>query len=478
MKVFFVFLVVAFASTAHAQQVWSLDSCIRHALDANISVKQAELNLEVGEINALQAKGGMLPNLNAQGSHGYNWGQRIDPFTNQFASERIQSNSFGIASSMTLFGGFTQWNSVKKAEIDRQVAMWNVEKMKNDVALNVATAFLNLVVQKEVLAIAQNNLNLTDKQVVRISKLVEVGQLAQSNLNDILAQQASDQANLIRSENNVYLAKLSLTQLLMLTPEQAANFDVSIPDLESMESQQIISNVDAIVQAALNSFPEIKSAEASVVSAEYGYRIAQGSAMPTLTASYSYGSGYSGASKVLTGTADSISYPIGQVFGTGQYVVSFEQPYYTSDDYSTKSFSDQMRDNVNKSLFFNLNIPIFNGFANYGNIRKAQINALNANFNLEQSKLNLTQSVERAYADAQASLANYRASQLALDASQKSFEWVEKRYEQGASNLFEYSDARTRLDNANATVLQNKYDFIFKLKVLDFYLGKPISLQP
>jgi outer membrane protein len=166
------------------------------------------------------------------------------------------------------------------------------------------------------------------------------------------------------------------------------------------------------------------------------------------------------------------------VFGTGEYVFSFEQPYYTSDDYSTKSFSDQMRDNVNKSLFFNLNIPIFKGFSNYGNIRKAQINALNANYNLEQSKLNLTQSVERAYADAQASLANYRASQLALDASQKSFEWVEKRYEQGASNLFEYSDARTRLDNANATVLQNKYDFIFKLKVLDFYLGKPISLQP
>lgn len=478
MRVFFVFLVVAFSSTAQAQQVWSLDSCIRHALDANISVKQSELNLEVGEINALQAKGGMLPNLNAQGSHGYNWGRRIDPFTNQFASERIRSNSFGIASSMTLFGGFTQWNSVKKAEIDRQVAMWNVEKMKNDVALNVATAFLNLVVQKEVLAIAQNNLNLTDKQVVRISKLVEVGQLAQSNLNDILAQQASDQANLIRSENNVYLAKLSLTQLLLLTPEQAANFDVTIPDLESMESQQIISNVDAIVQAALNNFPEIKSAEASVISAEYGYRIAQGSALPTLTASYSYGSGYSGASKVVTGSADSISYPIGQVFGTGQYVFSFEQPYYTSDDYSTKSFSDQMRDNVNKSLFFNLNIPIFNGFSNYGNIRKAQINALNANYNLEQSKLNLTQSVERAYADAQASLANYRASQLALDASQKSFEWVEKRYEQGASNLFEYSDARTRLDNANATVLQNKYDFIFKLKVLDFYLGKPISLQP
>lgn len=477
MRITVVFILSFAFLQANSQSVWTLDSCVEYALANNISVKQAELNIELGDISKLQATGNLLPTLNCQGSHGYNWGQRIDPFTNQFATARIQSNSFGLATSINLFSGFQNWNTLKKADIDREVSVWNFQKMRNDIALNVATAFLNLVVNREVMQIASNNLSQTDKQVNRITKLVNAGQLSEASLSDILAQRASDEANYISAQNNVYLAKLSLAQLLMLSGEAAENFDVVVPTIDDIESLELINNVEAVVQSALSNFPEIKSAEASMLSADLNYKIAKGGVYPRLSASYSYGTGYSGASKVVTGSPDSLSYPIGQVFGSNQFVFSFPQAFYTADDYSTKPFNDQLKDNVNQSLFFNLTIPIFNGFSTYSSVKRAEIGSLSASYTLDQTKLQLIQSVERSYADAKASLANYIAAKASLEASEKAFGWAEKRYEQGAANSVEYGDARARVDNAQATLLRNKYEYLFKLKVLDFYLGKPISLK-
>ncbi|MEZ4799443.1 MAG: TolC family protein [Flavobacteriales bacterium] len=478
MKRYFLILVSIFSLLLSAQaQVWTLDSCVKYALEKNISIQQSALNVETAKINETQAWGGMLPNLNAQASHGYNWGQRIDPFTNQFATQRIQSNSFGISTSINLFSGFQQWNTVKQSEINSEVSRWNLEKMKNDIALNVASAYLNVVVNQEVAQIARLNLENTEAQVTRILKLVEAGQLSEGNLNDILAQKATDEANVIAAENNHYLAKLTLVQLLQLDRKVVEEFEVVVPNIDDLESMKMIDNVDVIVEAALRNFPEIKSAEASLLSSDYGLKIAKGGAIPRLSASYSYGSGYSGAARVITGTPDTLSYPIGTVFGTNQLVFSYPQPVYTTDDYTTKSFESQLKDNVNQSLFFSLTIPIFNGFSNRGNIKRAEISQLQSKYQLEQTKLNLSQSVERSFADARASLANYNAAKLSLDASEKAMTWAQVRYENGSSNLAEYTDARTRLDRARASMLQNKYDYLFKLKILDFYLGQPINLK-
>lgn len=478
MKRFFLISFLGLSLLSNGQQtVWSLEDCISYALENNISIQQSSLNMDIAEINKTQAIGGMLPNLNGQASHGYNWGQRIDPFTNQFATQRIQSNSFGVSSSINLFSGFQQWNTLKQAEIDAEVSRWNLDKMKNDVALNVATAYLNLVVNGEVEQIAKLNLQNTEAQVTRISKLVQAGQLAESNINDILAQQSADEANVVAAENNRYLAKLSLIQLLQLDRTKIDEFEVVVPELDDLESLSKIGNVDVIVEAALRNFPEIKSAQANLLSADYGLKIAKGSYSPRLSASFSYGSGYSGAARVLTGTPDTLSYPIGTVFGSNNLVLSFPQAVYTDSDYSTKTFEAQLKDNVNRSLFFNLTIPIFNGFSTSGNVKKAQINRLGAELQLEQTKLTLTQSVERAFADSRASLANYNAAKISLEASTKAMEWAEIRYSSGNINFADYTDARTRLDRARASLLQNKYDYLFKIKVLDFYLGQPINLK-
>lgn len=457
-----------------AQDSWSLERCVEHAISNNISIKQSELNLDIAEVNVTEANAGFLPNLNAQGGYGFNWGQRIDPFTNQFASERIESGNIGIATSVTLFGGFRQWHSRKQAQIAAEASRWNVAKMKNDIALNVATAFLNVVVNREVEAIAQYNLNNTEVQVERLTKLVAAGQLAEGNLNDLLAQRAADEANLIASQNNVYLAKLQLIQLLQLENTQPNNFEIVVPQVDDMESMKMISSVELVVSSALNNFPEIKSAEANVLSSEYASKLAKAGAYPTLNASYTYGSGYSGAARVLTGSPDSLSFPVGQVVGSGAFVFSLPQPVFTESDYSVKSLNSQLRDNRNQSLFFNLTIPLFNGLSNRSAIKRAEINRKISDYQLEQTRLTLRQNVERAYADATAALSNYNAAKYSLETSEKAMTWAQTRYEQGVINMAEYNDARTRLDNAKATLLRNKYDYLFKLKVLDFYMGQPI----
>lgn len=459
-------------------QSWTLDSCIAFAFQNNLAIQLSEENVALTSLNETNAIGAMLPSLNAQGGHGYNWGQRIDPFTNQFASSRIQSNNFGIATSMNLFNGLRQVNTLKQAGLNTETAKWNYEKMRNDIALNVASAYLAVIINKEFMEIARRTLDGTDRQVKRMEKIVTAGQLAVSNLNDMQAQLASDNATFVSSENNFKLSKLSLIQLLQLDARQLEQFTIVKPALDEVEQYTLLGNPDVAVQAALSNFPEIKSATTTVASAALGRKIAASGYYPSLNANFSYGTGYSGAAQVVTGNPDTLAFPIGTVLGTGELVTSIPQLFYNTDDYRTKAFNNQLQDNVNRSLFFTLNIPLFNGFSNHTGVKRAEINFRQAELQLEQTKQTITQSVYQAYNDAQAALANYYAFKTSVSASEKSFAWAQLRYEQGISNITEYADARMRMEIAQANLARSKYDYIFKLKVLDFYQGKPITLSP
>ncbi len=423
------------------------------------------------------AMGNFLPTLNGQASHGYNWGQRIDQFTNQFATARIQSNNLGIASSINLFGGMRQVNTMKQASINTDISELNYQKMRNDIALNVASAYLNVLVNKEFADIARRTHDATERQVKRMEKLVNAGQMSQGNLNEISAQESTDNANVVSTSNSYEMSKLTLMQLLQLDLKKIDEFQIIDPDMEEIEQLILISNPDVIVQAALNNFPEIKSAALNVLSADLGKKIANAGYYPSLNANFSYGTGYSGAAKVVTGNPDTMSLPIGTVLGSGEYVLSLPQLIYGNEDFKTKPFNNQLKDNVNRSLFFTLNIPLFNGFATRSSSKQAEISFINAELQFEQAKTTIEQNVYRAYNDAKASLSNYYANKASVTSNEKAFEWAELRYEQGLSNITEYADSRTRLENARATVTRSKYDFIFKLKILEFYQGKTISLK-
>lgn len=455
-------------------QQWSLEDCINYAREHNLALKMSEQNIRLSEANELAAWGGLLPNLNAQAGHGYNWGQRIDPFTNQFASSRIQTNNFGIASSLTLFGGLQQYNTWRQSEINTQISEKDFEKAQNDVALNLASAYLNILLNKEFMEIAQRTMEATTVQASRISKLYEAGQVAQGNLNDVQAQQASDQANFITAQNNYRLAKLNLMQLLQLDLRNAESFDIVYPDIDITTDTPILENPTSIVNSAVQNFPEIKSAQLKVASAQLGKKIALGSYSPSINASFSYGTGYSGAAMVATGAGTPMSYPIGTVLGSGEPVLSLPQMVY---GYEVKPFNDQLNDNINKQLFFTLSIPIFNGFNARVANKRAEINTINSELQLQQTKQELEQAIYKAHADAVAALSTYQSSLISVEASQKSYDWVKVRYEQGSATNVEYNDALIRLQNAEATLSRSKYEYIFKLKMLEFYEGKTIRLN-
>lgn len=457
---------------------WTLDKCIEQAIGNNIQLQQTLISAQLAAYDQWTAVGAMLPNINAQASHGFNWGQRIDPFTNSFASERIQSNSFGISSAIDLFTGGQNWFNYQKAKSDAAASQWNAENVKNQIALQTANAFLNVMLTSELLKIAQNTSSSSLEQLNRLKKLFEVGTINAGTLQETEAQHQSDVANEVVAENNKKIAELTLMQVMRLDEKEALTFKASFPDISLFAVGEKLPPKSLIIETALGNQPSIQSSLSSISSAQYSYRMAKSGLSPRLSASYSMGTGYSGAARILSGTPDYLSYPIGTVMGTSDVVVSIPQPIFSSDDYEVKSFDAQLNDNVNRSFFLSLTIPIFNGFQNYTNIQRSRLGVENAKLNWELAKQQLKMDIETAYTNTEAAIASYRANELSIQSSEQSYQWAKTRYDNGLINATELSIARNRMDIAKAQFVRAKIDFVFKRNVLNFYLNQPIQLQP
>ena len=294
-------ITLAFSFDALAQTTWSLQSCIDHAFEHNLQIKQSELGTERAQINHLGAVGSFLPSVNASGSHGYNLGQVIDPLTNQFVGggweDRVRSNNFGLSTGLTLFNGFRNHLNLRRAVLGLDIAAANLEQTKNDLSLNICAAYLNILFQEEFVKLAKLNLETSRRQVERVSKLVEAGASPAADLLDVKAQEATDAASLISSENARFLAKLNLVQMLQLEGDKAMDFEIEAPQISDLEVSPIPLKAIAAVSYAMNNFPQIKAADLNVNDAELGLSVAKTSRMPRISGSYNFGTGYSGNRK-------------------------------------------------------------------------------------------------------------------------------------------------------------------------------------
>ena len=461
-----------------ARSQWTLEKCIEQALSNNIQLQQTLINQQITAYGQWTAMGSMLPNLNGQASHGYNWGQRIDPFTNSFASERIQSNSFGVSSSIDLFTGGQNWFNYQKVRSDVAASQWNVENVKNQIALQTANAFLNVILTTELLKIAQSTSDNSLEQLKRAQKQFEIGTVNAGSLAEIEAQHKTNLANQVVSENNLKIAELSLMQLIRIDEKQMPEFEAVFPDISLFAVSDQLPPKSLVIETALGNQPSIQSSLAAISSAQFNHKLAKSGVAPRLSASFSLGTGYSGAARVLTGQPDVLSYPIGTVMGTNDVVMSIPQQVYFSDDYSVKSFDAQLSDNVNRSFFFSLSIPVFNGFQNHANIQRAKLGVENARLNWELAKQQLKMDIETAFSNAEAAISNYRANEQSLQSNEQSYQWSQTRFDNGLINAMELSIARNRLDIARAQLVRAKVDFVFKRNILNFYLNQPIQLQP
>ncbi|HAF29207.1 MAG TPA: hypothetical protein DCG75_09190 [Bacteroidales bacterium] len=459
------------SSTTNAQQVWNLEDCIKYAIENNITVKRQELNAESAERNYFQSKMEILPNVNANGSHYYNSGKAINYETYSYVNEAFQGGNLSLNTEVTVFNGLQTLNTIKKSKLDFLAQLENVEKAKNDITLNVSTAYLQILLNKELRDNAEQQLVVTLEQIEKTKRLVEIGNAAKGDLLQIEAQAATERAALTNSENNLKISYLDLTQLLNL--QEIENFEIVFPELPDITLAENISETDQIFSSAVEILPEIKSAELQLKSSQKNLSISKGAISPTISFGYQYSSRYSELTNRATGMQSGLSTQPTGVTESGENIYN----YYSYSSYSDSyPYLDQITDNASQGVYVALRIPIFNNWRTGNSISQAKINLSDKQLNLDLQKQNLYKSIQQARTQAIAAMDNYKANLQALESMEEAFRYTEQKYEVGLVDILEYKTAKNQLNQTKSDLAQAKYQYIFRTKILDFYNGEQITL--
>jgi outer membrane protein len=455
-----------------APKVWNLKECIDYALQNNINVKRSLLAVDNAEINLLQSKATMLPTVNGGASYGLNWGRSVDPTSNAFIEQQINSINFNGNSNFLLFNGLRLLNTVRQNQLENKASIEDYNKAKNDVILSVVTFYLNVIFNKELYQNAQFQLNTTDQQLDRTRKLAEAGSVPRGNVLDLEAQSATNELNLVNRENALNLSLLQLKQALQLpgtTP-----MDVEVPSIEMVEQLALDKNAEDIFGIAKQAMPEMKAAQLRVSSTSMALKAARGSYLPRLNLSGNIFTNYSSALKIPMDIVQTLP-QIGVVQGSNTPVFALNTVNVPTS-FAEKPRNEQFNDNVSKALSFQLQVPIFNGLATRSNVQRSIISNQQAVITLQDNENRLRQTVETAYNDAVAAAKTFQSATKQVTARDEAYRMNKQRFENGAINFVDYQVSENNLFQAKSDLLRAKYDFIFKKKVLDFYEGKPIDL--
>ena len=435
------------------QKVWSLGECITYAIDNNIQIKQQVIQTEFQKNSLDLAKFKLLPTLNGSANHNYSFGRALDQTTYQYTEHQtVQSNNFYVGGSLNLFNGLQNYNTIKKNQYEVLAGEQDLQNIKDNIALTVALDYLQILLNKELVAATGNQLQITLQQIEKTRKLVDAGSSARGNLLQIESQAAQEELQLITMKNQLDLSYLNITQLLEL--QTPVGFEVVVPEI-SVDTNSIISgNIDDIYSLAVGKRPEVKSSELKLSSSEYDLKIAQGGRSPRLSFSNSFSTGYSDIRKKVLGLDPTTYAPI----------------------YGKYSFGDQVHDNINWGLGFTLSVPILNGWQVNKNISNSKLSKQSSQYTLDGTKKQLYKNIQQAYADAVAALKKYTASKKAVTSMEESFRYTEQKFNVGLVTPIDYNAGKTQLLKAQSDLAQSKYEYIFKTKVLDFYKGIPLNL--
>ncbi|MEE4257950.1 MAG: TolC family protein [Bacteroidales bacterium] len=458
------------ASQIRSQTLWSLQDCINYAFEHNLDIKKQVLVVETNKANLLQSKLNTLPSINAGASTVNNWGRTIDQYTNEFATNRVRSDNLYIQGNITLFNGLQKINAIKRNQLTVEYSQFSLDDLMDNISLTVAGYYLDILFNRELLLIAHEQLEVTEQQVRRMEKLVEAGTLAKGDLLNVQAQQASEELQVIESENRLEISYLTLQQLIDYPVTE--DFDVQIPKLRSVDSPSIDITSDQIYSYAVINRPEVKLAELSVDIAHKDIALAKGQQSPVISLGGSWGSGYSGLNQVGENPFQEET-QIGFT-ESGEPVYTYFTQY---QDFVVKGWGDQLSDNNNRTVGLYLNIPIFNGWQVRNSISRAKIAQESAQYDLQLTKNNLRKVIEQAYADAVAALKRYGSALKQVEAQTEAFKYAQQKFDVGLINSVEYNEIKKELTLAQSELLQAKYDYIFKTTILSFYMGNPLSIE-
>ena len=474
MKSIFTILILLFfslqieAQEADIPREWTLEACVKYAMDNNISIKQSQLDQESADISKSEAIGNYLPSLNGSASNSWNSGLTQNVTTGILENQTVRNLSLNATAGVTLFDGLRNLRTFQRAKLEQLASQYSLQLMKDDIALFVANAYLQILVNKQQLDLLIEQNKVTKKQIEITRKTVEVGNAPEGDLLEIEATDADEEQQIIVAENNLRISKINLAQTLLIDDYQ--NFDIADEKYEVPITDILSNTPEEIIEKARQERYEVKVAEQELEIAEKDIEIAKSQLYPSINGFVNYNTRETDRGRTVGAgiDPDEPTREIGVVEATGQAVVA---PNFRVETAGPSSFFDQLSRNDGYTYGLQLNIPIFNGFSTRNQIKRTEVNAKRAEYRLDQAELDLEANVYQAYVDAQGSAKAYEAAIKTVESQKLAFDYAQQRFDVGVSNAFELSQSKFRLTNAENRLINAKYDYIFNIKVLELYFG-------
>ena len=466
MKTFVTFLLSIITFVVSAQgTVYTLEECVLVALEKNISIKQSELDLEGASIDKDDAIGNFMPRLSLQSQHIWNNGLSQNITNGLIENLTTQFSSFGGNIGVTIFNGRQNINQLSRANLSIIARQYQLDDMKDDISLFVANAYLQVMFNKELAQVQRYQMELTQEDLERTKSRIEAGVLTKADIYEIEANLASQEQALVQADNNYRLSSISLAQLLLITDYE--NFDIATEDFEIPFSDVLMQKPKDIFEKALTVRNDIKLGVANIEVAKKDIDIAKGALMPSLSAFFNYNTRISYSDR-FTETGNVIESPIGFVKNDGSLVVT---QFPERSVAGALPFATQFGQNDGQSYGLSLNIPVFSGLSIRNNIKRRKLNLERIENQFEQTKLDLENTINQAYNNTEGALKFYEAAEKTVRARKEAFEMAQNRFEAGVMNSFDFIQAKQRYQISSSDIIRAKFDYIFKLKVLEFYFG-------
>ena len=422
---------------------WTFQQCLDTAIRRNITILQSGLSNDLNKVSLEQTKANRIPGVSANANESFSFGRSIDPTSNQFVDQAYNSTNFSVSGNYLIFNGRQNVNSIRQGKLNVQAGQFDIEEVKNNVTLEITNGYLQVLFAIEVLKTAQAQADATQAQVESTAKMVKAGKVPESNLLQMKSQAATDNLAVITAENQLSISKVNLLQLMELPVIDS--FNIVIPEMADPEAV-ILQTREQIYQKSLMVMPEIAGASLRTNSSLLDIKINKGARWPRLNLGANLGTNYA-SSRKQGSAVNPENYP----------------------------FTEQVWNNLGQSINFSLSIPIYSNRQIQSNIERAQINAMIAHLNEENTKIQLRKNVEQTYIDEVAAMKKYEATRDQLDAVELSYKNSEKKFNVGLLDAISFLVEKNTYTKSVSALLQAKYDYIFKSKILDFYMGNPIT---
>jgi outer membrane protein len=441
-KILLAILAVCLSSgTVSAQQKWSLEDCINYAIKNNLTIKSGELTNDAQQIKLEQSKNQVLPDVSASLGSSLNFGTGLND-KNLYVQQNSQSSNMGISTNMVLFSGFRVKNAIKAQEFSSLASKEDLKKAKESLAISISSAYLQVLYNKELFAIAEEQVGLSQNQVSKSEIMASYGKIPEGQVYEARAQLARDKYNSIECKSTLQLSLLELAQMLEL--KEWSNFDIQVPEIDVNSSAMVIQPADEVYNYAVANKSDVKASEYRLKGSEKSLEITKSAQYPTVGIGASYSNRFYSEQRNLNGTPANLS--------------------------------DQLNVNGGSSIGLNVSIPIFNRFDTKNNIRLSKIEVERARLDLENTRKSLYKEIQQAWFNAVKATEKYKSSSEAVINSEEAFRFAQEKYNNERATVYEFNDAKMSLVTARSNQLQAKYNLLFCIKILDFYKGEPLKL--